>query len=160
MFLDSIDFGDLEIKGARSIKVIEKEHGKILEKTVTISDYQTFQGVNHRIEFDVNSYSVRPDSYPFLDKIGWEIKKALTFGELKGKHIVIIGHTDSDENETKNLNLSLDRALSVRSYLTSNSSIPSPQIRAIGYGDSVPLVPNTSNANKQLNRRVEIVTMP
>lgn len=138
----------------RSIKVVGKEQGKIVEKTITISENQPNQGVNLKIEFDVDSYNIRPDSYSLLDELG----RALTNDKLKEKSIVIKGHTDSDADDTYNLRLSLSRGIAVKSYLTSNFPISSGHLKVIGYGEGAPLVPNTNKSNKQLNRRVEIAT--
>jgi outer membrane protein OmpA-like peptidoglycan-associated protein len=138
----------------RGIKVVEKEQGKVVEKTIIVDENHTPQGVNLKIEFDVDSYHIRPESFALLDELG----KALTGDTLKELKIFIKGHTDTDGSDPYNLRLSLDRGLSVKQYLTANFAIPPTRLKVIGYGESMPLVPNTSTANKQLNRRVEIGT--
>ncbi len=45
----------------RSIKIIAQEQGKIFEKAILVSQDSTNQGVNLKIEFDINSYSIRPN---------------------------------------------------------------------------------------------------
>ena len=139
----------------RFIKVVKKEQGKIIKKTLTIPEKQASQGVNLKIEFDVNSYSIRPESFKLLNELG----KALTSEKLKEKDIIVKGHTDSDGEEAYNLKLSLNRALAVKLYLTSNFFISSSQLKVAGYGEATPLVPNNTKKNKQVNRRVEIATM-
>ena len=129
--------------------------GKIIKKTLTIPEKQASQGVNLKIEFDVNSYSIRPESFKLLNELG----KALTSEKLKEKDIIVKGHTDSDGEEAYNLKLSLNRALAVKLYLTSNFFISSSQLKVAGYGEATPLVPNNTKKNKQVNRRVEIATM-
>ena len=42
-------------------------------------------------------------------------------------------------------------------YLVNNHRIAPERLKVMGYGEGLPLVTNTSTANKQLNRRVEIV---
>lgn len=140
----------------RSIKVVEKEQGKTVEKTITVSEDQPIQGVNLKIEFDVDSCSIRPESFELLSELG----KALTSHKLKGKPMVIKGHTDSDGNDTYNLELSLNRGIAVKAYLVSNFSIPPSLLKVTGYGEAMPLVSNNNAANKQINRRVEIITIP
>lgn len=140
----------------RSIKVIEKEQGKTVEKTITVSEDQPIRGVNLKIEFDVDSCSIRLESFELLNELG----KALTSDQLKGKPMFIKGHTDSDGNDIYNLELSLNRGLAVKAYLASNFSIPPSLLKVIGYGEAMPLVPNNNAANKQINRRVEITTIP
>ena len=56
------------------------------------------------------------------------------------------------------MTLSLERAASVMSALI-DREISVTRIEAVGYGASRPLVPNDSEKNKALNRRVEIRVM-
>ncbi|HNX80427.1 MAG TPA: OmpA family protein, partial [Prolixibacteraceae bacterium] len=51
--------------------------------------------------------------------------------------------------------LSLKRARSVVNYLTTNG-IKYSRMIARGYGEKIPLVPNTSEGNRMQNRRVEL----
>ena len=59
--------------------------------------------------------------------------------------------------ETYNLKLSLKRALAVKTYLTENFTVPSSRIKVVGCGETLPLVSNSNEANRQINRRVEVV---
>jgi outer membrane protein OmpA-like peptidoglycan-associated protein len=140
----------------RGIKVVGKEGGKIVEKTITVYKDQPIHRVNLKIDFDFDSYNIRPESYKLLNELG----KALTGKQLTGQPIVIKGHTDSDGAEAYNLRLSLKRGLAVKSYLISSFPISSSLLKVVGYGESMPLVPNTNESNKQINRRVEITTTP
>lgn len=147
-------FKGLSDTKTRGIKIVGKEQGIIIEKKITLSENQPIQGVNLKIEFDVNSYTIQPDSFSLL----YELGIALNGEKLKGKNLVIKGHTDSDGDDAYNLKLSLNRALAVKSYLTSNFSITPSQLVVFGYGEGIPLVPNDTLENKQINRRVEIAT--
>jgi len=69
--------------------------------------------------------------------------------------IEIAGHTDSDGKEEFNQKLSQSRVNTVKNALVSQG-IASGHLLAKGYGESKPLVPNTTDENKQKNRRVEI----
>lgn len=108
--------------------------------------------VNLNIEFDFDSHKIRSSSYSVLNELG----QALNDTKLMNKNIIIKGHTDSDGPEAYNQNLSLRRARSVRTYLVSNCAVRPDRITTAGYGEKEPLVPNTTPANKQINRRVEI----
>ncbi len=66
----------------------------------------------------------------------------------------IYGHTDSRASDEYNLGLSQRRAASVAAVAR---SVGARVAREIGYGERRPRVPNTSAANMQQNRRVEIV---
>lgn len=109
-------------------------------------------GVSLDIMFDVDKDTIRSTSYPLLDSLG----KALLSPELKGKKIVVSGHTDSDASEQYNLKLSKRRAEAVKQYLVKKFGIAPATIAAVGYGKSNPIAPNDSPKNKQRNRRVEV----
>jgi OmpA-OmpF porin, OOP family len=76
-----------------------------------------------------------------------------TYPDLK---LEIQGHTDSDGSADYNLQLSQQRAESVRQYLLLFGIDPS-RLQAKGYGESMPVAPNDSDENKAKNRRVELV---
>ena len=137
----------------RGIKILKKEKGVEVWETITVPEKRSGGFVNLKIEFDVNSYRIRPGSFSILDELG----KALVRPELKYRTIYINGHTDSDGKERYNLRLSLNRASSVRKYLIDHHAISPNRLKITGYGENMPLKPNTSARNKQLNRRVEIV---
>ena len=83
--------------------------------------------------------------------------KALKDPRLLGRSFFVNGHTDSDGADDYNLRLSFNRANAVLSYLVTNGRISAEVIKVMGYGEALPITPNISKANKQLNRRVEIV---
>jgi chemotaxis protein MotB len=74
--------------------------------------------------------------------------------------VTIDGHTDSDPIRTAwnpdNRYLSTHRALSVETYMMSRG-VPDPRMTPNGYGDTQPAAPNDTAANKQQNRRVEML---
>lgn len=75
--------------------------------------------------------------------------------------IVVEGHTDnvphsSNDYET-NWELSAGRALAVVRYLSEEKSISGGRLSAIGYGEYRPIVPNDSDQNRSLNRRVNLL---
>ena len=53
--------------------------------------------------------------------------------------------------------LSTERAVNVVRNLIDTGGVPAPRLSAIGYGESRPLAPGTSEAELELNRRVDIV---
>jgi outer membrane protein OmpA-like peptidoglycan-associated protein len=68
--------------------------------------------------------------------------------------VEIEGHTDDHGSEAYNIRLSTDRAKAVVDHLLKKKVEPE-RITWKGYGESRPLVPNTSEENRALNRRVE-----
>ena len=137
----------------RSIKVLKKEKGVEVWETVKAPEKRTGGFVNLKIQFDVNSYTIRRGSYKILNELG----KALSDPRLRERIITINGHTDSDGKEKYNVRLSLNRAGAVKQYLIDQHGVSPDRLKVVGYGESIPLKPNTSKENKQLNRRVEIV---
>lgn len=73
--------------------------------------------------------------------------------------IKIVGHTDSTGRYEYNMQLSRERAMSVLNYLRSNS-VSSTRMSSDGVGPDQPVVDNSTPANRQKNRRVEIFILP
>lgn len=105
-----------------------------------------------KVEFDVDSSRIREESYGILN----ELAKALKSDALKGRRVVVTGHADSDHTREYNQKLSERRSASVKAYLVERGGVQAQTLRTEGFGETRPLVPNTSKANKQRNRRVEV----
>jgi OmpA-OmpF porin, OOP family len=105
------------------------------------------------ILFDVNSDKIKPESYGVLKDI------ANTLTENPNVSINIIGHTDSDGDAAKNLDLSKRRALSVKNALMSEFGISGSRMTTDGKGASEPIAPNTTQEGKANNRRVDFVKL-
>jgi outer membrane protein OmpA-like peptidoglycan-associated protein len=72
--------------------------------------------------------------------------------------IEVQGHTDNVGAPSINKPLSQQRADAVRKYLIDHG-VPSNRLTSVGYGQDQPLVPNTTDRNRALNRRVQFVRM-
>jgi outer membrane protein OmpA-like peptidoglycan-associated protein len=103
------------------------------------------------ILFDVNSYTILPESNGVLSEIAGILTK---HPSLK---IKIVGHTDSDGNDAANLELSKKRAAAVKQSLVTNFSIDAGRIESDGAGESQPVRDNNSKEGKANNRRVEFI---
>jgi outer membrane protein OmpA-like peptidoglycan-associated protein len=69
----------------------------------------------------------------------------------------IEGHTDSTGSDELNNRLSMNRAESVRDYLT-QSGVKQERIKNVqGFGKTKPIATNDTAAGRQMNRRVEVV---
>ena len=73
--------------------------------------------------------------------------------------IKIVGHTDSDGDNAKNLDLSQRRAKSVMNELDKVFGIDASRMETDGMGETKPIAPNDTPSNKALNRRVEFVKL-
>ena len=103
------------------------------------------------ILFDVNSEKIKPESYGVLKDIAGVLTEN---PELK---IRVIGHTDSDGDAAKNMDLSKRRAASVKKALNSEFGIDDSRITTDGKGASLPVAKNDSPEGKAQNRRVEFI---
>jgi len=108
----------------------------------------------HDVNFETGKAVLQPDSHESLDIVGQVLGK---WPELR---IEVGGHTDARGSDQANQKLSDARANAVLSYLKDKYPTLKPeQYTAKGYGESKPLVPNTTALNMSKNRRVEFVVL-
>ncbi len=100
------------------------------------------------IFFNTGKFELENGSQTELDKLITFLNQNL---ELK---VEISGHTDNVGLKTNNMILSTKRAQSVVNYLV-DKGIEETRIIAKGYGDTQPKIENSTEDNKQLNRRIE-----
>jgi outer membrane protein OmpA-like peptidoglycan-associated protein len=67
----------------------------------------------------------------------------------------VVGHTDADGAARRNMRLSLRRARAAVTYLV-DKGIDAGRLKAVGYGETRPVVPNDTADNRAKNRRVEV----
>ena len=101
------------------------------------------------IQFEFNSAVLKTGSYQALDKAAAEMKKDKTV------KFILNGNSSAEGTDQRNLELSVERANSVKTYLV-NTGISADVLTVKGYGESKPISPNTDEASRALNRRVEI----
>lgn len=104
--------------------------------------------VVNNITFATNSAVLSKGSFAEIDQVISVLKNN---AHIK---IEIAAHTDDIGEDAPNLTLSNARAKSVLDYMTSKG-IKSNRLISKGYGESDPAVPNSTSANRALNRRVE-----
>jgi outer membrane protein OmpA-like peptidoglycan-associated protein len=131
--------GNDESTGA--YKLVTVQIGGPPIKTCTLEVY----GVN----FDFDKSTLRPDSAPVLNQL------AAMFAADPAYVAEIGGHTDNVGQPPYNLRLSGARADAVRAWLIGHG-VSASRLTSRGYGDTKPLVPNTTDANRAKNRRVEL----
>ncbi len=85
------------------------------------------------------------------------LEKLVSFlNEYPERGVVIEGHTDNVGSATFNQSLSLQRAESVRRYLTDHG-VQSSRLSVSGLGLERPVASNESASGRQQNRRVEVI---
>lgn len=106
----------------------------------------------NNIFFDIGKATLRPESYPELDRLAGLMTQN---GKMQ---IELSGHTDNVGGADANLKLSDDRAKAVTEYLIS-LGIAAERIQAKGYGETKPEASNDTDEGRQLNRRVEFTIL-
>ncbi len=109
--------------------------------------------VTSGILFDVNSDKIKPESYGMIKEIANVLK------ENADVRVKIIGHTDSDGEDAKNLELSKKRAAAVKNSLSKDFGVDADRMETDGKGESQPAVKNDTPENKAQNRRVEFIKL-
>lgn len=104
--------------------------------------------------FAAGSARLTTQARAILDAIGPTLRDA-------GAPLRVEGHTCDlpirTERFPSNWELSAQRAANVMAYLVRTAGVPAQEISAAGFADTRPLAPNTSEAGRRRNRRVDIV---
>lgn len=101
-----------------------------------------------RIQFEFDSTAVVPESLPMLDSVG----EMMALPQVRGRSIVIEGHTDASGTEAYNDDLSRRRAGAIRQYLADSFDIEATRLVVTGKGERVPH--NNADPHAPVNRRV------
>ncbi len=102
-----------------------------------------------KVHFELNGDRVLEQSYALLDAVA-----ATLAAHPAIKKVEVQGHTDDLGPDEYNLNLSQRRAESVARYLI-DRGVAAGRLDAKGYGESIPLVADTTEEARAANRRVE-----
>ena len=113
------------------------------------TDNQLKLNVPNDISFDTNSAAIKPELRTVLDTFANSLH-----GDVATR-LNVIGHTDSTGSDAINNPLSIERAQSVRDYLSARGVAPA-RIETSGHGAREPVASNDSNEGRAKNRRVEI----
>jgi outer membrane protein OmpA-like peptidoglycan-associated protein/Tol biopolymer transport system component len=104
--------------------------------------------VLHNIFFDSKQFVLKPQSFPELDRVVALMKDNPTMTTEVG------GHTDDVGSDYDNMQLSEHRAKAVVQYMVSKG-VEEWRLQPKGYGETMPVAPNTTEAGRAENRRTE-----
>jgi outer membrane protein OmpA-like peptidoglycan-associated protein len=99
------------------------------------------------ISFDSGRADIKPEMRPVLDKLTTNLDPKV--------RMTVVGHTDSTGSDAINDALSIERAQSVRNYL-SVRGVDAQRIAVQGRGSHEPVASNATDSGRAQNRRVEI----
>ncbi len=102
------------------------------------------------VYFDTDKTEVKPESDPTLSEVASLLKID------RSLKLEVSGHTDNTGGHDHNMTLSQGRAQAVVQALATRFGIDKSRLVAKGYGDTKPVAPNTDDAGKAKNRRVEL----
>ncbi len=100
--------------------------------------------------FAFDSARLKPEAHKYLQQAVPTLNKW-----AKGYTVVIEGHTDSTGSFGYNMRLSRERAQAVKRALIGLGADNAANFNTKGFGESRPLLPNTTRENRRKNRRVE-----
>lgn len=141
-----IDEVSIEALEKESLNLVVETPKKTITKTPTIKTNEVYTFKN--VLFDFDKAELLAVSIEELN----ELYKYLI--ENSSLNIEIYGHTDNVGLNTRNKELSTQRAKAVADYLIS-LGINTNRISSFGFGSSKPLTTNQTEKGRQKNRRVE-----
>ena len=145
-----------------------EEHYLPYNRTVTLEAGETreidvgfvkkeFKIVLPEVYFETAKSELKPESHAILDDAAATLKDVCAANpDIK---IEIQGHTDSQGSDAYNMNLSNERAATVKNYLVDKHGIKDARLITKGYGESKPVATNNTAAGRAQNRRVEFLVI-
>jgi OmpA-OmpF porin, OOP family len=101
------------------------------------------------INFDFNKATIKPESVPILYNAAEILLKN---PDVK---VEIQGHTDNIGSDKYNQKLSLQRAETVKNFFIAKG-IAANRLTTVGFGKSKPIMDNSTEQGRGLNRRIEL----
>ncbi len=138
---------------SKNLDLLQANHYREVKHDLYLVPLNQGQSIRlNNLFFDYNQDTLKPSSYPELNRLIKILKKHPQM------NIEISGHTDAHGSADKNLTLSQARANSVLRHLTTQG-IAKQRLRAKGYGQGRPVADNTTATGRALNRRVEFLIL-
>lgn len=131
------------------------------EGTVRQEQDRVVVNLQERILFGLGSAHLKDEARSTIQQV------VDVLGQYEDRRILVEGHTDDlpiketlKDEFASNWELSAQRAINVVKYMIHGLGMNGERLSAVAYGQTQPLVPNTSTENRAKNRRVEIVLLP
>jgi outer membrane protein OmpA-like peptidoglycan-associated protein len=140
---------ELEVKPREDVRAQISLNKRPAQPNVVVAGNEL--KLKKQVHFQHDSAEILPDSMAILEEIADVLKKRQ---EIRA--VELQGHTDNTGSQPYNQRLSQQRAEAVVQTLE-RLGVEQGRLTPKGYGQDKPLVPNTSDANKAKNRRVQLI---
>ena len=107
--------------------------------------------------FDYDKAALKPEAEVALKKV------AVVLSQFPESKVTVEGYTDAKGSKSRNMQLSIERAQSVKDWLIKNGNVAATAISTKGFGEQYPIAANQNNdgtdnpLGRALNRRVSII---
>jgi outer membrane protein OmpA-like peptidoglycan-associated protein len=142
---------ELEVKPREDVNVRLNLNHRPKKASVEVAGKEIKLG--RTIQFESDSSRLVADAHAVVEEIADLLRKRTDL-----RLVEVQGHTDDVGPAIDNRKLSQQRAEAVREELIA-LGVEAARLAANGYGPDKPLVPNTSDANRAKNRRVQFVVL-
>lgn len=132
--------------------IVLAEAGQDRRSQVVKDLMETGSFSTNAIQFATNSDKLTDASTAAIQQLADALK------ENAGLQLKIVGHTDSDGDAEKNMQLSKKRATAVKVKLVS-MGIETSRLQTDGKGENEPVADNANEAGKAANRRVQFIKL-
>ena len=123
------------------------------ERETIVSIAQKKPSIDLEVNFEYNSATIASKAQTQVTALG----QALSSADLKGRTIIVAGHTDTKGGESFNQGLSERRADAVKRFLSEKYGIDASNLVTVGYGKT--RLKNSSDPFSGENRRVQVINM-
>ncbi|MFQ5579655.1 MAG: flagellar motor protein MotB [Nitrospiria bacterium] len=152
-----LSFGEFELSPDRLFEISQQavREARLEDISVVLEEDRTVRvSIRGPLLFDLGKAELRSETREFLKKIAMVLRKT-------PNEIHVVGHTDnfpiSNALFQTNWELSAIRASRVARYLIESGDLKPGRFSILGHSMYRPVAPNTTEENKQKNRRVEII---
>jgi len=163
---NAIDEGDLETNDPSGSRILSLEYAtrKIEDaiEDLNLKEYIDIINEDDRVTLRFNSLILFDSGDAQIKETGKQVLLQLgSYLKDLSNEIEIQGHTDNVPINTilfpSNWELSTKRATNVVLFLVEKCSLDPHKLKASGYGEFRPIMPNDSEENRMKNRRIDIV---
>jgi len=148
---DSTQVSEPELSGPVGSMVSPPANLSLVDKAGAVRPIMVFTPFEH------DSNAISQEGKKYLADV---VCPALRQKNLRGNYYEISGHTDGIGSADANMKLSRNRAIAIKNYLVHHCQFDPRRISVKFHGGNIPMVPNTTERNRNLNNRVELRVLP